>query len=53
MPQFAIVDGLKDSLSNVKATIYDKKWTPSKKLYGMFYLPKDNVKVYGNKVFSY
>ena len=46
----AIVDGLKDSLSNVKATIYDKKWTPSKKLYGMFYLPKDNVKVYGNKV---
>lgn len=44
----AIVDGLKDSLSNIKATIYDKKWTPSKKLYGMFYLPEDNKKVYGN-----
>lgn len=46
----AIVDGLKDSLSNIKATIYDKKWTPSKKLYGMFYLPQDNVKIYGNRV---
>lgn len=44
----AIVDGLKDSLSNIKATIYDKKWTPSKKLYGMFYLPEENKKVYGN-----
>lgn len=46
----AIVDGLKDVLSNIDASIYDKKWTPSKKLYGMFYLPRDNVKVYGNNV---
>ena len=44
----AIVDELKDSLSNIQATIYDKKWTPSKKLYGMFYLPEENKKVYGN-----
>ena len=43
----AIVDGLKDSLSNIRAAIYDKKWTPSKKLYGMFYLPEGNKKVYG------
>lgn len=46
----AIVDGLKDSLSNIKATIYDNKWTPSKKMYGMFYLSEDNKKVYGNNV---
>ena len=46
----AIVDGLEESLLNIEYFIYDKKWTPSKKMYGMFYLPKKNVKVYGNNV---
>ena len=46
----AIVDGLEDDLSDFEKSIYDGKWTPSKKLYGMFYLPKENVKVYGNRV---
>jgi hypothetical protein len=46
----AIVDGLRESLADIEATVYDNKWTPSKKIYGMFYLPKNNVKVYGNNI---
>lgn len=46
----AIVDGLRESLADIEATVYDNKWTPSKKIYGMFYLPQNNVKVYGNNI---
>lgn len=46
----AIVDGLRESLADIEATVYDNKWTPSKKIYGMFYLPENNVKVYGNNI---
>lgn len=46
----AIVDGLEDSLSDIDASIYGGKWTPSKKLYGMFYLPEGDMRVRRNRI---
>lgn len=46
----AIIDDLEESLTDINAFIHIGKWTPAKKIYGMFYLPKEQVKVYGNDV---